>query len=56
MAESSRESNWDEATRARDRADRNLVATVKQLVVEHYMTYGTWPSEAWLLQQIGLKP
>lgn len=54
--EPDRASEFDEATRRQLRHDLQIVDAVKVLVVEHYLTYGTAPSVAWLAKQIGLVP
>jgi hypothetical protein len=50
--EEPRPSNWHRATR--DQVA--LIETVLQLVQEFYMLNGSWPTKAWLLQQVGLSP
>lgn len=44
-------SNFYRATR--EHVD--LVTTAKQLLEEHYALYGSFPSVAWLLEQLGLR-
>lgn len=42
------------AAGAIQRVDRAMMQTVLELQREYYMLYGSWPSAAWVAQQLGL--